>query len=453
MSNEQEAALAEPPTAQEGVPWRRAAAWLLLLGPFFFLSYGFANGWTERRGLSSAIVFDWESRIPFLPWTIVPYWSIDLLYGLSFLLCRSQRAVDTHALRLLTAQVISICGFLAFPLHYSFQRPAVDGLFGTMFDALMGFDKPFNQAPSLHIVLLVVLWVRLAQASRGCWRLVTHGWALLIGISVLTTYQHHFVDIPTGLLVGLACVWLWPDDMPPVFKQWKFSRCRVRWRIGGRYLAAALACGAPAWMGGWALWFLWPATALALVGLIYIGLGARGFQKRNGRLGVASSWLLAPYRVGAWINSRLWTNGNPHPIQIADGVWLGRMPTSKELEKGDFSALLDLTAEFSTPQGPWRSVSLPWLDLVPPESSALVQAAAEVERLRSERAVLVYCALGYSRSAAAVAAWLLATGRASTVEEATAVIAARRPKIVLGRVCRGNLQAMATGGELASACP
>ena len=36
-----------------------------------------------------------------------------------------------------------------------------------MFDALAGFDKPFNQAPSLHIALLVILWELYARQARG----------------------------------------------------------------------------------------------------------------------------------------------------------------------------------------------------------------------------------------------------------------------------------------------
>ena len=95
-------------TPADALPWRRGVAWLLFLGPFFFLSYGFANTMAARWQVSDAVVFGWERHIPFMPWTILPYWSIDLFYGLSFLLCRNALQVDRHALRLLTAQLVSV---------------------------------------------------------------------------------------------------------------------------------------------------------------------------------------------------------------------------------------------------------------------------------------------------------------------------------------------------------
>jgi protein-tyrosine phosphatase len=45
--------------------------------------------------------------------------------------------------------------------------------------------------------------------------------------------------------------------------------------------------------------------------------------------------------------------------------------------------------------------------------------------------VLVACALGYGRSAAAVTAWLVATGRAATPEAAIVRLRKIRPRIAL----------------------
>jgi len=111
-------------------PWKRALAWLAFLGPFFFASYGLANWAASRRDLVGSVVFSWEREIPFLPWTIVPYWSIDLLYVLSLFLCATVRELDVHAKRLLCAQLVCVVCFLLFPLSFSVSRPPTDGFPG-----------------------------------------------------------------------------------------------------------------------------------------------------------------------------------------------------------------------------------------------------------------------------------------------------------------------------------
>ncbi|HOY02869.1 MAG TPA: dual specificity protein phosphatase family protein, partial [Zoogloea sp.] len=164
----------------------------------------------------------------------------------------------------------------------------------------------------------------------------------------------------------------------------------------------------------------------------YALLGPAGFQKRDGRHALGAALLLAPYTLGAWLNSRLWTRNSPAPGLIADGVWLGRLPDSRAMQTGGFRALLDLTAELPAPKGDWAYMQIPLLDLVPPDSARLEEAAAAIEALRQHGPVLVCCALGYSRSASAVAAWLLATGRASSVDAALAILQQARPRVVLG---------------------
>ncbi len=121
-----------------------------------------------------------------------------LLRDLVFHLHHAATSCMTHAKRLLAAQVISVGFFLLLPLRFTFERPPIDGLFGGMFAALMQFDKPFNQAPSLHISLLLILWLRYAAHLGTPGRLLLHLWFALIGLSVLTTWQHHFIDLPTG---------------------------------------------------------------------------------------------------------------------------------------------------------------------------------------------------------------------------------------------------------------
>lgn len=427
--------------ARPPLPWRRSIAWLLFLGPFFFLSYGFANRLAAEQAVAGSLFYDWERHIPFLPWTIVPYWSIDLLYGLSFLCCRNAREVDRHALRLLTAQLVAVACFLAFPLRFAFVRPASDGLFGALFDALTSFDQPYNQAPSLHIALLIIIWVQFVRLPVGpALRIAIHGWALLIGISVLTTWQHHFVDIPTGAALGLFCLWLWPDAGQPPFAATRPVPA-VRRRLAARYgTAAALACAIILFSASAAPWLGWLTIALSLVAWNYAWCGTGGFQKQDGRHSLAAALLLAPYTLGAWLNSRWWTRKRPQPDHIADDVWLGRLPTAADMKAGGFAALCDLTAELPAPHGAWRYAGHPWLDLVPPTAEKTLAAARGIEALRGRGPVLVACALGYSRSAGAVAAWLCLTGRADGMDGALALLAKRRPMVVIGPGLRAVLR-------------
>jgi protein-tyrosine phosphatase/membrane-associated phospholipid phosphatase len=418
----------EPP------PWRRAIVWLIVLGPFFFASYGFANWMASRRAEVGMIAFDWERSIPFAAWTILPYWTIDAFYAASVFVCATRAELDTHGKRLLLAQIISVTCFLLFPLRFGFERPATSGWSGWMFDALTGFDKPFNQAPSLHIALLVILWLLYLRHVPPRWRWLVNGWSLLIGASVLTTYQHHFIDIPTGALVGFLCVWLVPESGSAPLAAARLSTDPKRRRLAAYYAAGGLLATAVAFIaGGWALWLLWAACSLFLVATIYAFLDEGAFQKAaDGALSPAARWLLAPYLAGAWLNSRWWTRSSSAAAIVVPGLLIGRLPTRAEREAHGIRAVVDMAAELPCAAAGVSYVSVPQLDLTVASNGQLERAARAIDSVITSGPVLVCCALGFSRSAAAIAAWLLQTGRAAGVAEAVERIRQARPAIVLG---------------------
>lgn len=419
-------------TAATRDPWR-AAAWLLLLAPLFYASYGFSNWLAAQNPEVGSAVFGWERRIPFLAWTIIPYWSINLFYGASLFLCATRDELDIHGRRLLTAQLIAVACFIFFPLRLAVAKPETDGLFGFLFDTLAGFDRPYNQAPSLHIALLVILWDLYARyvPKRFLWLL--HGWCLLIGVSVLTTYQHHFIDVPTGALLGLFCLWLWPEVGASPFADLRFTADRRRRRIGAIYLLAALVFAASAAiLGGVALWLFWPAASLLLVAAIYLAIGPVGFQKdAAGRMSLAARLLLAPYLAGARLNAWLWTRRSPEPQRIAENIWIGRLSDQRRAAAQGFAAIVDLCAELPAPDSGLPYFGIPMLDLVTPEPARLRRAVGEIEARNREGPVLVTCALGFGRSAVAVAAWLLATGRMPSAAAAASRLRLARPGAVV----------------------
>jgi protein-tyrosine phosphatase len=240
---------------------------------------------------------------------------------------------------------------------------------------------------------------------------------------------------------------LWPLDRPSPLFSARLTTDPARRRLALRYGLGAAAMFIPAFaFGGAWLWLTWPAVAVLMVALNYLLFGASGFQKReDGRLSPAVRWLLAPYLAAAWINSRLWTRKHPQPDQIMDDVWLGRIPTSAALKGSPFSGVLDLCAELSMDSTAIAYRTLPVLDLTAPTAEQCLDAAQKIEQLRQHGPVLVCCALGYSRSATAVAAWLLSTGRADSVDAAIAQIQRVRPRVVLHPAHRQALGQISAG--------
>lgn len=437
----------------------RKSVSLALLGIFFFSTYGFANWYASTLLNVPSIVFAWEEFIPFVPWTIIPYWSIDLFYALSVLICINYRELNTHVFRLLTAQVICIACFLLFPLKFSVDRPESSGLFGVLFDVLMGFDKPFNQAPSLHIVLLGILWVFYTRRTSGLLHVIVHVWSLLIAVSVLTTWQHHFIDIPTGILVAAFCLWLWPDGQESPIRTARLSKDRHRLILAAYYLIGSMVLIATSfYFKSYLLWLLWPACSLLMVSLAYACLGGSAFQKqKNGKMPIASVVLFAPYLLFAWLNSRLWTWKKPEPSlvyltnnqQKTIQLYLGRISGYRELQA--FDGLLDMCAELSVrlPQDYAYGLN-PILDLTIPDIQQLRQGVNQLDQIirtitmkeMANGRILICCALGYSRSACMLAAWLIWHGYAQSAQHANDVIRQAKPAIVLKPAHLAQLDAL-----------
>ncbi|MEW9613084.1 phosphatase PAP2/dual specificity phosphatase family protein [Shinella sp. S4-D37] len=421
--------MASVPTVDRRAVFRAAALWLAVLAPFFYLTYGFSNGLAAQRAAVPNLAFGWERHIPFLAWTILPYWSINAFYALSLFVNETPAAVGRLARRYLTAQVVAVLCFIAFPLQAIFVRPETHGLPGFLFDVLGGFDKPFNQAPSLHIALLVIIWDHWRGRLWGAARAIWHVWSFLIGASVLTTWQHHAIDIPTGALLGLFALWLFPAGRTAPLAAFRPAADTKARRLAVSYAAGALVFLIlvvwTTFATGLGLLLLWPALALALVALAYAGAGPAVFQKEaDGRISLASFWLLMPYRLAARVNVRCWTRRLPPAVEIADGVFLGQVPTRRALST--YAAVIDMTAELpglAVPGLSWHA--FPTLDLLPVPAARIREAALAAEAAGRHGPVLVCCALGFQRSAVVAACVLMRTGLASSAAAAVAQIRAK----------------------------
>lgn len=383
---------------------------LLVVGVVFYTSYGTANAVSAQRAPVAEIAFGWEKHIPFYAWTIFPYWSLNIFYALAFFLCRNRCHLHNYMKQLLLAQVIAVTAFMLFPLQFSWEKPPSSGISGWLFQSLASFDKPYNQAPSLHIILTVIVgrfyWHYLSEKQMLKGRLLWLLWCLLIAISVLTTYQHHFIDIPTGLLVGAFICWLFPVQpiIAPHFR-FNYHKDRRRWAmfyLGGALVALLLA----GYFGGAFLWLLWLSVSALFLALAYAFFGADALQKQ-GRHSMAVSLLLLPYFVVARLNIAYWLYG-----KAKHNVVLPRIHIGSIIEAGQYTAVLDVCAEYPCRQISNNYQSVPMLDMVTADAKQLCRAADALQHLllSQKETVLVCCALGYGRSAAVIMTWLLRHG-------------------------------------------
>lgn len=410
------------PPRQRGL-WWYALGCLALAGAVFIVVYAGCNRFTATRGDIGTIFFEWERSIPFVPWMVIPYWSLDLFFCGAFFLCRSRAELRLLTLRLIVVVLASGACFLLFPLRFGWARPEPSGWTAIFFRALYANDMPYNLAPSLHISLRSLVWIVYGAHLRGRVRAVTKIWFILIGLSTMLVWQHHIMDVATGFLMGWVIQAILPAS-PSRRGPITAAHRRLALRTG----LGAAACGGLAMLGGGWLWFGWTAVALGIVTLAYLRADARLLGKENGTFSPAAEWCLMPWLIVAWFIQRNWLRREPPAREIAPGIWFGRRHALREssalLAQGPV-AVLDLTAE-SNASPAFREAAVyrnvPLLDLVPPSASAVRDALAFIREHHGRRKVIIHCQLGLLRSATIAAAWLVESGAVADYSAAVAAV-------------------------------
>jgi membrane-associated phospholipid phosphatase len=400
------------------------------LSILFLVVYGGCNWITGQRGHVPSFYFQWERAIPFVPFMILPYMSIDLFFVAAPFLCRTDEELRIFSRRVVAAILIAGLCFLLFPLRFAFPRPHASGWLGAIFDWFRGMDSPFNLLPSLHAALLLLLVDLYVRKLRGVFLFAAALWFFLIGLSPLLTYQHHVIDIAGGFVLAGYCFYFFRERSlaPSVV---------VNRRIGLYYAAgAAVALLMAVILWPWGVLLLWPTTALGIVASAYFGAGSRVFRKTKGKLPLSTRFVLAPCQLGQYLSLLYYRRRCRSWDEVTPRIWiggkLGRRAANKALRSG-VKSVLDLSAEFSEAKS-FRKINyrnIPVLDLTAPTQTQLAEMAEFIGNQSRNGIVYVHCKIGYSRSAAAVAAYLIMSGKASTANEAFAIVRRVRPSIVI----------------------
>ena len=262
------------------------------LSILFLIVYGWCNWLTAQRPDVGTLYFEWERLIPFVPLMIVPYMSIDLFFVAAPFLCRSEQELATFSKRIVAAIVIAGICFLLFPLRFAFPPPHASGWLGLIFDWFQAMDKPYNLLPSLHIAFRTILAQHYHRHTRGVLRSASNLWFVLVGLSTLLTYQHHFMDVVAGFALGVGCIYFIREPAPklPVIEN---RRIGFYYAIGALILAFLAVEFWP-----WGAFLLWPIMALLITASAYFGAGPVIFRKENGRLHWSAKLVLGPCLLG-----------------------------------------------------------------------------------------------------------------------------------------------------------
>ncbi|MBI2921046.1 MAG: hypothetical protein HYY18_08185 [Planctomycetes bacterium] len=188
----------------------------------FLAVYMTCNAIADRATGHPTLFAEWERHIPFVPAAILPYWSIDLFFFAAPLFCPTAPVLRRHAARTAAATLVAGAFFLAFPLTFAWERPAVGGVLGALFRLLDGVDRPHNLFPSLHVAYATILWPVYGSLGRPG-RITVRAWLVLSVVATLFTFQHHVADVAGGFALGFGCLVLWPahpisrplQELPP----------------------------------------------------------------------------------------------------------------------------------------------------------------------------------------------------------------------------------------------
>ena len=209
-----------------------------------------------------------------------------------------------------------------------------------------------------------------------------------------------------------------------------------------------------------ALVLFWSAAALFAVSAAYISGYPQVFRKQeDGRIPVYVRWLFIPFLVGVQLYNLYArkTDKVPNIQQITEQLYLGTHLKANDIEKlksQGIDCILDVTAEFDSLD--WTSyrydvayLNIPVLDHTSPTEAQLTTAINWLEQHQlAERKILVHCALGRGRSVFVMAAFLLASKQANSIEDAMQLIQSVRTTARLNKHQLRTLERIQRGGLL-----
>lgn len=155
------------------------------------------------------ITTSFDSRFPFIPWTIVIYIGSYLFWAINYCMI----AVDEPSKRDRffcadwIAKIIALIVFLCYPTTNTRPEITGNGFWDWSMKLLYLLDRPDNLFPSLHCLVSWLCWigVRRRKDIPALYRWASLAIAIAICLSTMTTKQHVLADVVAGILLAEIC--------------------------------------------------------------------------------------------------------------------------------------------------------------------------------------------------------------------------------------------------------
>ena len=145
-------------------------------------------------------VFD--KYIPLIPLTVIPYVLCFLQWLMSWLIIIRQG--ESFFYRFAKADIIAksmtLATYLLFPTAIVRPEMTTTDPASRFLEWIWSIDRPINCFPSIHIIASwIAMRAALKMKGNTLWKVVCTLMTIGCVISVVTTKQHVFVDIPGGI--------------------------------------------------------------------------------------------------------------------------------------------------------------------------------------------------------------------------------------------------------------
>lgn len=244
---------------------RQQAFALTICTVVFMVVYNLCTWYATSLNNLPSFTFDFEKSIPFIPLSIIPYMASGFFFCLVFFSCKDKHQLKILTWRMLFVTIIAGLFFITVPLRFSLTKPDVsNSILNLPFSFLHTFDSPFNQSPSLHIAFAFIFWSVFKDLTK--WRTFLLIWLILLGISTLTTYQHHVIDLLTGAILAHVSFIIIPYRKNDP----KYRNCRLAnyyFISGWIFILAALLLDK--YFGSEGLVLFVPALGIMMIGYYY----------------------------------------------------------------------------------------------------------------------------------------------------------------------------------------